>query len=168
MAKPSKPIGAVAINVLARVAAKKAVQEQLKAQGVRVALVKPADIAAQAKAYLDANPHLYEEAYSRAWRMGLIEQAERIDQALFDDERRKPALTPDWRRSALFATLHSCSFMPQRRWARCSAVSSRTTKSTSNSMGSLSIIFAMIVLGTGASTHSAQVIFVLSVIPQPP
>ena len=76
MAKPSKPIGAVAINVLARVAAKKAVQEQLKAQGVRVALVKPADIAAQAKAYLDANPHLYEEAYSRAWRMRLIEQAE--------------------------------------------------------------------------------------------
>ena len=105
MAKPFKPIGAVAITVLARIAAKKAVQEQLKAQGVRVTLVKPAEIAAQAKAYLDANPHLYEEALQRAWKLGLIEQAERIDQALFDDEMRKPALTPDWRRSALFKTL---------------------------------------------------------------
>ena len=69
-----QPIGAVAINVLARVAAKKAVQEQLKAQGVRVTLVKPAEIAAQAKAYLEANPHLYEEAIQRALRMGLIKQ----------------------------------------------------------------------------------------------
>ena len=105
MAKSFKPVGAVAITVLARIAAKKAVQEQLKAQGVRVTLVKPAEIAAQAKAYLDANPHLYEEALQRAWKLGLIEQAERIDQALFDDEMRKPALTPDWRRSALFKTL---------------------------------------------------------------
>jgi len=100
-----QPIGAVAINVLARVAAKKAVQEQLKAQGVRVTLVKPAEIAAQAKAYLEANPHLYEEALQRAWRMGLVEHVERIDQAVFDDERRNPRLTPDWRRSALFKTL---------------------------------------------------------------
>jgi hypothetical protein len=53
-------------------AAKKAVQEQLRAQGVQ--LVKPADIAAQARAYLDANPHLYEEAIQRAFQMGLIKQ----------------------------------------------------------------------------------------------
>ena len=105
MAHHFKPIGTSAVTVLARIAAKKAVQEQLKAQGVRVTLVKPAEIAAQAKAYLDANPHLYEEALQRAWKLGLIEQAERIDQALFDDEMRKPALTPDWRRSALFKTL---------------------------------------------------------------
>jgi hypothetical protein len=105
MTKPFKPIGAVAVTVLARIAAKKAVQEELRAQGVRVTLVKPAEIAAQAKAYLDANPRLYEEALERAWKLGLIDQAERIDQALFDDERRKPALTPDWRRSALFKTL---------------------------------------------------------------
>jgi hypothetical protein len=72
MAKPFKPIGTVAITVLARIAAKKAVQEQLRAQGVRVTLVKPADIAAQAKAYLDANPHLYEEALERAKQMGMI------------------------------------------------------------------------------------------------
>ena len=105
MAKPFKPIGAVAINVLARLAARNEVKEQLKAQGVRVSLVKPAEIAERARAYLEANPSLYEEAYSRAWRMGLIEQAERIDQAVFDDERRNPRLVPDWRRSSLFKTL---------------------------------------------------------------
>ena len=71
-----KPVGTVAVNVLARVAAKKAVQEELKAQRVRVALVKPAEIAERAKAHLEANPHLYEKAYSRASQMGLIEQAD--------------------------------------------------------------------------------------------
>jgi hypothetical protein len=72
MAKSFKPIGAIAITVLARVAAKKAVQEQLKAQGVRVTLVKPAEIAEQAKAYLDANPRLYKEALERAKQLGMI------------------------------------------------------------------------------------------------
>ena len=66
MTRHFKPIGAVAITVLARIAAKKAVQEELKAQGVRVTLVKPADIAAQARAYLEANPRLYDEALERA------------------------------------------------------------------------------------------------------
>jgi hypothetical protein len=72
MTKPFKPIGAVAINVLARVAAKKAVQEQLKAQGLRVTLVKPAEIAAQAKAYLAQHPELYQQALERAKQMGMI------------------------------------------------------------------------------------------------
>ena len=100
-----KPIGTVAINVLARIAAKNAVKEELRAQGVRVTLVKPAEITAKAKAYLEANSHLYEEALLRAWKLGLIPQAERIDQALFDDERRRSALAPDFRRAALFKTL---------------------------------------------------------------
>jgi hypothetical protein len=73
-AKSFSHIGNHAINVLARLAAKKAVQEQLRAQGVRATLVKPAEIAARAKVYLDANPHLYEEAIQRALRMGLIKQ----------------------------------------------------------------------------------------------
>jgi len=34
--------------------------------------VKPAEIAERARAYLDANPHLYEETFQRAKRMGLI------------------------------------------------------------------------------------------------
>ena len=73
-AKSFSHIGNHAINVLARLAAKKAVQEQLRAQGVRATLVKPAEIAARAKVYLDANPHLYEEAIQRALRIGLIKQ----------------------------------------------------------------------------------------------
>ena len=47
-----------AVMVLARRSARKAVREELRSQGVRVALVKPAEIAEKAKAYLDANPHL--------------------------------------------------------------------------------------------------------------
>jgi hypothetical protein len=74
MAKSFKPIGAVAINVLARLAAQNAVKEELHAQGVRVTLVKSAEITKRARAYLDANPQLYEEAYQRAKRMGLIKQ----------------------------------------------------------------------------------------------
>jgi len=68
-------IGTHAINVLARLAAKNAVKEELKAQNFRVSLVPPSEIAQKTKAYLDANPHLYEEAYSRAWKMGLIKQS---------------------------------------------------------------------------------------------
>jgi hypothetical protein len=71
-----RPISVSAVHVLARLAARRAVQEELRSQGVRVSLVKPAEIAEKAKAYLDANPRLYEEAYSRAWRMGLIKHVE--------------------------------------------------------------------------------------------
>jgi NAD(P)-dependent dehydrogenase (short-subunit alcohol dehydrogenase family) len=63
-----------AINFLARSAAKKAVTEQLRAQGVRVTLVKPADIVAQAKVYLEQHPELYQLALERARRMGYVEQ----------------------------------------------------------------------------------------------
>ena len=52
MAKAFEHISIVAINVLARLAARRAVQEQLRAQGVRVTLVKPAEISAQAIQYL--------------------------------------------------------------------------------------------------------------------
>ena len=62
-----------AINYLARSAAKKVVAEQLRAQGVRVTLVKPADIAAQAKVYLEQHPELYQLALERARRMGWVE-----------------------------------------------------------------------------------------------
>jgi NAD(P)-dependent dehydrogenase (short-subunit alcohol dehydrogenase family) len=63
-----------AINYLARSAAKKAVTEQLRAQGVRVTLVKPADIAARAKVYLEQHPELYQQAFERAQRMGCVDQ----------------------------------------------------------------------------------------------
>jgi hypothetical protein len=61
------------VSVLARLAAKRAVQEQLHAEGVRVSLVKPADISAKAQVYLQSHPELYREALERAH---LIDEAE--------------------------------------------------------------------------------------------
>jgi hypothetical protein len=71
--KSFKPVGNQAIHVLARLAAKRAVQDELRAAGVRVTLVKPADIAAQAKVYLEQHPELWVLARERARRMGWIE-----------------------------------------------------------------------------------------------
>jgi len=105
-AKSFSHIGNHAINVLARLAAKSAVKEQIRADGhERLTLVPPRIISERARAYLEQHPELYEEALQRAWKLGLIKQADRIDQAVFDDERRKPGLAPDWRRSPLFKTL---------------------------------------------------------------
>jgi hypothetical protein len=72
MAKPFKPIGAIAITVLARVAAKKAVQEELRAQGIRHTTYPHAQIMQRAGEYLEKHPELYREALERAQRMGLI------------------------------------------------------------------------------------------------
>ena len=59
--------------MLARLAAKKAVTEELRAKGVRVTLVPHREIVAQAKAHLEAHPELYEQALQRAWQIGVIE-----------------------------------------------------------------------------------------------
>jgi hypothetical protein len=72
-----KPIGTVAITVLARMAAKKAVQEELRSEGVRVSLVKPAEINAKAQSYLADHPELYQEALARAQRLGMYEKPRR-------------------------------------------------------------------------------------------
>jgi hypothetical protein len=61
-----------AVMQLARLAAKRAVQDQLRAQGVRVSLVLPRDIAEKASAYLAAHPELYRQASERAQRMGYM------------------------------------------------------------------------------------------------
>jgi hypothetical protein len=66
-----QPISASAVHVLARLAARKAVQEELRSQGVRVTLVKPAEISAKAQSYLADHPELYREALERAQRLGL-------------------------------------------------------------------------------------------------
>jgi short-subunit dehydrogenase len=59
-----------AVMVLARLAAKRAVQDQLRAQGVRVSLVLPRDIAEKASAYLASHPEPYQQAKQRAKRLG--------------------------------------------------------------------------------------------------
>jgi hypothetical protein len=53
------------------------VQGELRAQGVRVTLVKPADISAKAQVYLSQHPELYREALERAQRLGLYEKRRR-------------------------------------------------------------------------------------------
>ena len=67
-----QPISASAVHVLARMAARRAVQEELRAQGVRVSLVKPAEISAKAQVYLSQHPELYRQALERAKQMGWI------------------------------------------------------------------------------------------------
>jgi hypothetical protein len=61
-----------AINWCARALAKTAVKEMLRGQGVRLTLVKPAEISRQAEQYLKEHPELYQAAVQRARQMGLI------------------------------------------------------------------------------------------------
>ena len=68
-----KHIGTSAINVLARLAAKNAVKEQMRGEGIRMTLVPPRVIAEKASAYLEQHPELYRQALERAKRMGWIE-----------------------------------------------------------------------------------------------
>ena len=75
-----QPISASAVHVLARMAARKAVTEELRAQGVRVSLVKPAEISAKAQVYLSQHPELYREALERAQRLKLYEKPRRRNQ----------------------------------------------------------------------------------------
>jgi hypothetical protein len=59
-----------AVVVLARLAAKRAVQEQLREQGVRVSLFPHAELMRQAGEYLAAHPELYQLALQRAHKLG--------------------------------------------------------------------------------------------------
>jgi len=64
-----QPISASAVHVLARLAARKAVQEELRSQGVKPTQVKPAEIGAMAQAYLSQHPELWRTALERAQHM---------------------------------------------------------------------------------------------------
>jgi NAD(P)-dependent dehydrogenase (short-subunit alcohol dehydrogenase family) len=72
-----QPVSASAVHALARLAARRAITEQLRAEGVRVTLVKPAEISARAQAYLQSHPELIDEAKARAVRLGLFEKRRR-------------------------------------------------------------------------------------------
>jgi hypothetical protein len=86
-AKSFEHIPGFAINVLARLEAKKQVKEHLRAQGIR--LTYPArEIVRATKRYLEAHPELYEEAMATAWALAAKDQQGRINAVLFDDDRR--------------------------------------------------------------------------------
>jgi hypothetical protein len=61
-----------AVMLFARLAAKRAVQAQLRAQGVRVLLVPPAEVMRQAGEYLANHPELYQLALERARKLGYV------------------------------------------------------------------------------------------------
>jgi NAD(P)-dependent dehydrogenase (short-subunit alcohol dehydrogenase family) len=69
MANSFEHISISAVKVLARLAAKRAVQAELRAAGIRVTLVKPAAINSRAMEYLASHPELYVAAHERAKRM---------------------------------------------------------------------------------------------------
>jgi hypothetical protein len=62
-----------AVMTFARLAAKRAVQDELRSQGVRVSLVPIAEIMGQAREYLLAHPELYQLALERANRLGYVD-----------------------------------------------------------------------------------------------
>jgi hypothetical protein len=54
-----------AVKHMARYMARKRVEAELRDMGVRVSLVRPAEISERATAYLEAHPELYQEAFAR-------------------------------------------------------------------------------------------------------
>src|SRR6516162_4446969 len=68
-----KHISVHMIHILARLQAKRLVQEQLRNEGVRVSLVPPREVAEKATAYLAEHPELWSSALARAH---LIDDAE--------------------------------------------------------------------------------------------
>jgi hypothetical protein len=61
-----------AVMLFARLAAKRAVQEALRAQGVRVSLFPHAELMRQAGEYLANHPELYQLALERANKLGYV------------------------------------------------------------------------------------------------
>ena len=61
-----------AVMLFARLAAKRAVQEALRAQGVRVSLFPHAELMRQAGEYLANHPELYQLALERARKLGYV------------------------------------------------------------------------------------------------
>jgi hypothetical protein len=80
-AKQFQHLGAVAVNVPARLEAKKQVKEQLRAQGIRLTFVPAREMVARTKAHLEAHPELYEQALQRAWEMGVCRPVSGTDNA---------------------------------------------------------------------------------------
>jgi hypothetical protein len=75
MAEAFQHISIHAVRVLARVAAKRAIEAELKAKGVRTSLVRPAELKALADIYFSQHQEeLVELGKERARLMGLFEK----------------------------------------------------------------------------------------------
>ena len=65
MAKSFSHIGRSAVHVLARLAARNAIKEKLRDDGVRLSLVPIREITEKAQVYLEQHPELFEQALER-------------------------------------------------------------------------------------------------------
>jgi hypothetical protein len=74
MASSFEHVSRHAIAVLARLAARRAIEAELKDKGVRVYLVRPAEIKDRARTYLELHPELYAQAEERARLLKLFEK----------------------------------------------------------------------------------------------
>jgi len=84
-----QPISATALHVLARLATKKAVVEQLRNEGRRVTLIPPAEINPKVREYLQAHPELYEQAVATAWEIAARDHRGQLRKWLFGDQRSR-------------------------------------------------------------------------------
>ena len=62
----------IAVPVLAKQIARKAIKEYLRRQGVKLSYVKAKDINAQAKAWLATHPEIIVEARAKAASLGYV------------------------------------------------------------------------------------------------
>jgi len=83
-----KPIIASAVAILARLAARNAVKEQLRSEGVRVSLVRPCEINIKVTAYLALHPELFDEAPPQFSMMKVFRLLQRGRHDAADDVRR--------------------------------------------------------------------------------
>src|SRR5262249_54547066 len=83
-----KHISVHMVHILARLAAKRAVQQQLRDEGVRVSLVPPPEVSEQATAYVHNHPEVRTETMARAH---LIDEQEGQRKA---NRSRRPMVTP--------------------------------------------------------------------------
>ena len=83
------PISQSAICILARLAAKRAVTEQLRAEGRRVTLIPPREVNPMVREYLQAHPELYEQAVATAWEIAARDHRGRMRKWLFGDQRSR-------------------------------------------------------------------------------
>jgi protein involved in temperature-dependent protein secretion len=80
--------------LLARMMAKRAVQEQLRSEGVRVSLVRPAEISARVQVYLQSHPEVWREALERAHLFDEAEGQRKARQKLRRAELARRRLQP--------------------------------------------------------------------------
>ena len=93
--EPFRQISIHAVRLLARLAAKRAIEAELREEGRHATLVRPAEINERARAYLDQHPELLKVAEERARLLKLFER---------QPKRPRPKLNPVCDRAKLPVT----------------------------------------------------------------